>query len=48
MTKTRRTFINALLFTAVLLAPACSRSNNVLLGRVEAKVGSHAVVVTDC
>jgi hypothetical protein len=30
------------------LAPACSRSNNVLLGRVESKVGSHAVVVTDC
>lgn len=30
------------------LAPACSRSNNVLLGRVESKVGSHTVVVTDC
>jgi hypothetical protein len=27
---------------------SCSKSNNVLLGRVEAKVGSHAVVVTDC
>ena len=27
---------------------ACSRSNNVLLGRVEATVGAHAVVVTDC
>ena len=33
---------------AAALAPACSRSNHVLLGRVEAKVGSHAVVVTDC
>lgn len=26
----------------------CSRSNNVLLGRVEAQVGSHTVAVTDC
>src|SRR5690349_15513759 len=27
---------------------ACSRSNNLLLGRVEATVGGHSVVVTDC
>lgn len=27
---------------------ACSRSNNVLLGEVQAKVGSHEVRVTDC
>jgi hypothetical protein len=33
---------------AVALVSVCSRSNNVLLGRVEAKVGSHTVVVTDC
>ena len=26
----------------------CSRSNNLLLGRVEASVGGHTVVVTDC
>ena len=26
----------------------CSRSNNLLLGRVEAMVGDHTVVVTDC
>ena len=26
----------------------CSRSNNLLLGRVEATVGGHTVVVTDC
>ena len=26
----------------------CSRSNNLLLGRVEATVGEHTVVVTDC
>ncbi|MBI1766194.1 MAG: hypothetical protein HYR56_32725 [Acidobacteria bacterium] len=32
----------------LLLFGACSRSNNVLLGRVEATVGTHAVVVTDC
>jgi hypothetical protein len=33
--------------TAVLLS-GCSRSNNLLLGRVEATVGAHTVVVTDC
>jgi hypothetical protein len=32
---------------AVALA-GCSRSNNLLLGRVEAMVGEHTVVVTDC
>jgi hypothetical protein len=26
----------------------CSRSNNLLMGRVEAAVGNHKVVVTDC
>jgi hypothetical protein len=26
----------------------CSQSNNLLLGRVEATVGDHTVVVTDC
>ena len=29
-------------------AGACTRSNNLLLGRVEAVVGRHTVVVTDC
>jgi hypothetical protein len=33
---------------AALLAAACSRSNNLLLGRVETEVGGHTVVVTDC
>jgi len=28
--------------------PACSRSNNLLLGRVEATVGGHKAIVTDC
>lgn len=27
---------------------ACSKSNNILLGRVEEKVGTHIVIVTDC
>ncbi len=31
-----------------LLMGMCSGSNNVLLGRVEAQVGTHTVVVTDC
>jgi hypothetical protein len=30
------------------LFSACSRSNNLFLGRVEASVGGHVVVVTDC
>jgi hypothetical protein len=33
---------------AMVLVAACSRSNNLLLGRVEADLGSHQVVVTDC
>src|SRR5919202_1771618 len=33
---------------AAAVSTACSRSNNLLLGRVESKVGSHTVVVTDC
>src|ERR1700682_1030677 len=33
---------------ALLLLSACTHSNNLLLGRVEAKVGTHTVVVTDC
>jgi hypothetical protein len=31
-----------------LVLTGCSRSNNLLLGRVEAKVAGHTVVVTDC
>ena len=33
---------------ALGLLLACSRSNNLLQGRVEAAVGGHTVVVTDC
>jgi hypothetical protein len=38
----------ALLFVAGILLAGCSRSNNLVLGRVEAEVGGHTVVVTDC
>ena len=31
-----------------VLLVSCGSSNNLLLGRVEAKVGEHRVVVTDC
>jgi hypothetical protein len=34
--------------SAVCLLTACSRSNNLFLGRVQATVGTHTVVVTDC
>ena len=37
----------ALLLSSLLMT-CCSRSNNLLLGRIETKVGSHPVVVTDC
>jgi hypothetical protein len=37
-----------LLCAAALFLPACSRQNNLLLGRVESPVGTHTVVVTDC
>jgi hypothetical protein len=32
----------------LLILAACTRSNNLLLGRVEASVDGHKVVVTDC
>ena len=36
------------LFAAAVWLCGCSPSNNLLLGRVEAQVGTHKVVVTDC
>ncbi len=33
---------------AAALSPACSKSNNLLLGTEEANAGSHRIVVTDC
>lgn len=40
--------LGAFLLIAAAFFSACSRSNNLLLGRVEATVGTHTVVVTDC
>jgi len=39
--------LTCLCFTAAS-SISCGKSNNLLLGRVEAPVGSHTVVVTDC
>ena len=40
--------LSAIIFLSALQFIACSKSNNLLLGRVEAKAGNHIVVVTDC
>ena len=45
---TNRLSLASCLVVASVLLPACSRSNNLLEGRVEALVGTHTVVVTDC
>src|SRR5438128_8974064 len=37
-----------LIVTGICLLAACSRKNNLLMGRVESAVGTHTVVVTDC
>jgi len=37
-----------ILLSAVVFLSACSKSNNLLLGRVEATLGTHTIVVTDC
>jgi hypothetical protein len=38
----------AVLLVGMACCSGCSRSNNLLLGEVQAKVGSHDVRVTDC
>jgi hypothetical protein len=43
---THRLFVMTLVTAAVI--SACSKSNNVFLGRIERTLGSHTVVVTDC
>ncbi len=35
-------------FAVMTVCLACSRSNNLLLGEVQAQVGTHQVRVTDC
>jgi hypothetical protein len=42
-----KTFRIACVVAAVFFC-ACSRSNNLLFGRVESTVGGHTVAVTDC
>lgn len=37
-----------ILVSLIAIATTCSRSNNLLEGRVQAQVGDHVVVVTDC
>jgi hypothetical protein len=37
-----------LCIATTLSSSACSRSNNLLLGRVESTVAAHTIVVTDC
>ena len=41
-------FSIAWVYGSIVLLMGCSSSNNLLLGRVEATVGTHLVVVTDC
>jgi hypothetical protein len=43
-----RTRCLAVAALCIAAAAGCSRSNNLLLGRVEAVVAGHSVVVTDC
>ena len=38
----------AAVVSAGIASSGCSKSNNLLLGRVEASVAGHTVVVTDC
>ena len=40
--------ILVILWSSLFLFTHCSRSNNVLLGRVEAEAGGHTIAVTDC
>src|SRR5215471_10161595 len=42
------TMKRALTVMGIFITAACSRHNNLLLGRVETSVGGHTVVVTDC
>lgn len=44
----KRIVLLAFSCTALLTSAACSADNNLLFGQVEATVGTHPVVVTDC
>ena len=40
--------LKALVSSAIFLFSACSRTNNLFFGEVEAQVGSHTIRVADC
>lgn len=40
--------MRSVLILLALLTAACTKENNLLLGRVESPLGTHNVVVTDC
>src|SRR3954470_15487485 len=46
-TAMRLRLLTGVMFVALFVS-GCSRSNNLLFGRVEAVVAGHTVVVTDC
>ena len=43
-----RSSLAAIVAASALVLTACSNSNNLLLGEVEAQTGAHRVRVTDC
>jgi len=45
---TRLSVLGPFCCIALSLGAACSHSNNLLMGTVEATAGSHRIVVTDC
>ncbi|MCX6134530.1 MAG: hypothetical protein NTU47_12010 [Ignavibacteriales bacterium] len=45
--KNRLSFLR-IVFCVAIQFGACNKSNNILLGRVEEKLGSHVIIVTDC
>ena len=48
MVSTKNTFFLSFCCIAMVATAACSQSNNLLFGQVQATVGTHDVVVTDC
>ena len=46
--KPARAICLVICWASVLVSASCSQSNNLLFGQVQATVGTHNVVVTDC
>jgi len=44
----RLSAVTPILFCVAFAISSCSKSNNLLLGRVEQTVGKHTIIVTDC